>query len=416
MVMSETIKTRLAGLIGVVLVLSAVGVTLGVYQKVFVSSVDVVVQSDRAGLLLEKGSKVRAYGLDIGEVSKVELLDDDTVQITLAIRPDEAERLPADARANISASTIFGAKYVELQVPESAGSATLAGGETLQAIEVGTEMNDVFAGLNEVLDAIDPQQLNATLNSVAGALDGRGERLGATLVQSDAYFAALNGHSEQLSDAIDRSAGVLQTYSDVAPQWLEIADSASVTTDTISARSDSLLGSLQSLTVASGQAQDFFVSIAEPLELSMDRLRPVLALTTRYEEVLTCIVRGLDYHNRYPAQGLGSVRPGIQGNATLLPAAKPYTYENNLPKFALDAEPRCFGLEDGEHDPFPGRAYFDDGTNEGVWSTENTPFRVSDDPVTIYTGLLDQFFGEAGVLQLLGIENVPQETSPGGTP
>src|SRR3546814_1335859 len=112
--MTETLKTRLAGALGLLLIIAAVGTTLGVYQKTFVSSVDVTLHADRAGLLMDRGAKVRINGMPVGEVRQVRVGSDGGAVLELAIDPEAAELIPAGIRADITPTTVFGAKYGDL--------------------------------------------------------------------------------------------------------------------------------------------------------------------------------------------------------------------------------------------------------------------------------------------------------------
>ncbi|MCW2829961.1 MAG: virulence factor Mce family protein, partial [Aeromicrobium sp.] len=157
--MNSTLKTRLAGLLGLVLVVGAIGVALGAYQQVFTKTVDVTLTSDRAGLLLDKGAKVKAFGLNVGEVKSVDLQPDNTVRVTVALEPDSAKNIPRDVKANVGASTVFGAKFVELEVPDGTTGDPIRNDDVIAADRVTSEANDLFRDLDEVLTAVKPEEL-----------------------------------------------------------------------------------------------------------------------------------------------------------------------------------------------------------------------------------------------------------------
>src|SRR5690606_27238131 len=113
----EKMRRRLIGATGLVLIATLVAVLLGMYQKVFTPVTEVTVMSDRAGLLLDKGAAVRVSGLPVGEVRSVRQADSGQVAITVALDPDDASRIPDNVTASIKATTVFGAKFVDLEVP-----------------------------------------------------------------------------------------------------------------------------------------------------------------------------------------------------------------------------------------------------------------------------------------------------------
>lgn len=396
---SEVWRTRIAGLIGLAVLVGAIGLTLGIYQKAFVKSVDVQVRADRAGLLLDKGSKVKAFGLPVGEVRKVDLQPDNTVVLHLAIDPDEAKSIPSGVTADIGASTLFGAKFVQLDVPAGPVSTPLAPGDQLQASTVATETNDVFASLQGVLTAVDPSQLNSTLTAMATALDGRGEQLGQYFSDVNSYVSALNEHAEPLAQDIQRSADVLDTYGDIAPDVLDIARSTTTTSRTLHRNGDNLGALLRDLTKAAQVGSDFGETIERPLASSLDTLRAVTDLGARYSPEFTCVVKGLANHRTVVNKVFGYY-PGIQGNVSLLPGQTGYTYPEDLSKLATGVGPKCYSLPEVA-DPTILRHNFNDGSN-APYAPGGAGVTIGKDPVTIYGDLLEDFFGKSGLNELLG--------------
>lgn len=394
-------RTRLAGLVGLAGVVAAVGVTLGIYQKAFVDSVDVDVTAGRAGLLLDKGSKVKAFGLPVGEVRGVELQKDRTVLVHLAIDKDQAGRIPAGVTADVGASTVFGSKFVELQVPPGAVTSTISSGDVIAATSVTTEVNDVFGSLQEVLTAVDPAQLNATLTSVARALDGRGAKLGSYLSQLNGYVTALNEHTGPLTQDIQRGADVLGTYADVAPDVIDIVRDGSRTSRTVAAKRTDLHRLLSGFTSSAVTGTDLAGTIEKPLHDVVSRYRPVTDLGAEYSPELTCTVQGLANHRTIVNRVFGHY-PGIQGLVSLLPGQSGYTYPKNLPKLSTGAGPNCFSLPEVDT-TFPGRHHIDDGSDD-VYRPGGAGATIPADPVTVYTDLVDDFFGHAGLAELLKSE------------
>jgi len=120
--------------------------------------------------------------------------------------------------------------------------------------------------------------------------------------------------------------------------------------------------------------------------------------------VLTCTIKGMAIHSTIIARALGLGQyPGVTGVATIIPGQTGYTSPKNLPKFVRTNAPTCYGLPVG--DPKPPHYMFDDGTKDVF--TQGGGVTVKD-PVQLYLGLVKDFFGEAGVDQLLK----PEPTTP----
>jgi len=147
------------------------------------SSVPITLTSDRAGLVMETGAKVKLRGVQVGTVAQVSGGTEPV--LSLQIDPDQIRYIPANIRARIRATTAFGAKYVDLTMPTDPSTQRLSAGAQIASDNVSTEVNTVFQNLTDVLHQIDPAKLNATLSALAEGLRGQGPAIGeATSIPS----------------------------------------------------------------------------------------------------------------------------------------------------------------------------------------------------------------------------------------
>ncbi|MBX9639159.1 MAG: MlaD family protein, partial [Mycobacteriaceae bacterium] len=110
-------------------------VTTASFAGTFRSYVPVTLTSDRAGLVMEAGAKVEMRGVQIGRVGSIT----DTKNkagLTLEIDPDQVRYIPANVEAQISSTTAFGAKFVELIYPQNPSRTRLAAGAVLHSRNV----------------------------------------------------------------------------------------------------------------------------------------------------------------------------------------------------------------------------------------------------------------------------------------
>src|ERR687893_305852 len=151
--------------------------TTSLFFGAFTPSVPVTLTSQRAGLVMEEGAKVKMRGVLVGRVSSVQG-GNDPVRLRLELLPDQLKYIPANVVAEIRATTAFGAKYVDLIYPDNPSQHRLSAGAVIPSRNVSTEVNTVFQNLVSVLDKIDPTKLNAVLTALAEGLRGQGERIG----------------------------------------------------------------------------------------------------------------------------------------------------------------------------------------------------------------------------------------------
>lgn len=389
----------MAGIGGLLVLVTAVGATLGVYQKTFVSSTDVTVLSGRAGLLLDRGAKVRVNGVPVGEVRSVAVGRDQGARIELALDPESAEKIPAGTRADITPTTVFGAKYVDLLVPEGSGlpAQRIEAGDTIHVAEVSVEANDVFGAIQDLLTTIDPHQINSTLTAMATALEGRGDELGEYLVRVNDYVAALNGSTDALVADIRQGARVADLYADVSPHLLDIGKQGAVTAATLNEKSATLQALLVDFTAAADRTRGFLGAIESPLISALDVMRPVLASFEKFSPEFTCVLQALVKHRDAVNEVLGGHEPGIQGRVSLLPASPGYEYPRDLPKLIPDAQPDCLSLPAMEI-PKPPVRRFDDGS---PGPDDSVGLDLSKPPAQVYLGLVEEWFGQTGLDMLL---------------
>ena len=125
--------------------------------------------------------------------------------------------IPSNVLVDITSSTVFGAKFVQLVPPPDPSPQKLHEGQVIQSQHVTVEINTVFQRLVNLLDKIDPAKLNETLGAIATAFDGRGEKFGQTLVDFNALLAKIEPSLPNLSHAIEVSVPTLNAYADAAP-------------------------------------------------------------------------------------------------------------------------------------------------------------------------------------------------------
>ncbi|BCI90100.1 hypothetical protein NIIDMKKI_53060 [Mycobacterium kansasii] len=142
----------------VIAVIGTIVLTATLFSGSFKSSIAVTVLSDRAGLVMDRGGKVKLRGVQVGRVSEI-TAGKDHVTLKLAIQPEQIRYIPANVGARIRATTLFSAKYVDLVYPRHPSPQRLAAGTVLRAENVGTEVNTMFANLVKVLNQIDPAKL-----------------------------------------------------------------------------------------------------------------------------------------------------------------------------------------------------------------------------------------------------------------
>ena len=333
----------------------------------FRSSVPVTLTSDRSGLVLETGAKVKLRGVDVGRVSKISGGQGEA-RMLLDIDTDQVRFIPANVGARINVTTVFGAKFIDLIYPERPDSERLPSGAVLRADNVTTEVNTVFENVVDLLEMVDPMKLNAVLTAAAEAVRGRGERIGEATSALNDVLTALNARRDVFRDDIRSLKSLSDTYSAAAQDIVTILDSAATTSTTIvnrQAELDALLfnaiGASRAGTTLLGPSRDNLVSVINNLE-------PTTRLLQTYSPTLTCMLEGAKWVVDHSGPVFGGDGRTFVVDVALLPGNDPYVFPGNLPIVAAKGgpggKPGCGSLPDATKN-FPVRQLI---TNTG-WGT-----------------------------------------------
>ncbi|HSU02493.1 MAG TPA: MCE family protein [Nocardioides sp.] len=286
-------RTRILGVLFLVLMVGAVWATYGVFTKQFSDYDEVVVHASRIGLQLPMRADVKIKGVIVGEVLDYEPTVDGA-DITLGLYKDRTTQVPRDVTASILPKTLFGEKFVSLIVPEGgSGARAIADGDEIDRTNLSIEVEKVLSDLYPLLRAVQPADLNTTLNAVATALEGRGEQLGETIETMDAYLTRFNPELPALIEDLRLTADVSDTYADVLPEVATILRNTITTTGTLEDREDKLKALFNDVSKFASVAERFTSSNGDNLVRLGDLAAEQLEVFARYAPGYPCLLGGI---------------------------------------------------------------------------------------------------------------------------
>jgi phospholipid/cholesterol/gamma-HCH transport system substrate-binding protein len=353
----------------IVVTVGMIVLSMQLFNRSFNSYVPVTLTSERAGLLMEVGAKVKLRGVDVGQVAAIRA-GKQPVSLKLDIDSDQVRYIPANVDAQIKATSAFGNKYVELIYPEKPSSRRLSAGEVLHSRNVTTEVNTVLQNLVDLLHQIDPSKLNAVLTTLADGLRGQGDRIGEAITGANQVLMAVNPRSETIRQDWRALGAVSDTYSAAAQNILSTLDAASVTSATVTDHAQSLDALLLN---AIGLAHEGINTIGpneDNLIRAINILEPTTNLLMKYNPEYTCLLVGTKHFLDtigYSATG-GANGYSLITDSAIMFGEDPYEYPDNLPIVAAKGgpggKPSCGSLPDAAKN-FPVRYLV---TNTG-WGT-----------------------------------------------
>lgn len=333
----------MVGLIYVGFVGGLVALSVMVYNKDFSDVVRVTVRADHVGNALQKGSDVKVRGVVVGSVRSVST-DGSGADIRLDVSPGMARQLPRNVSAQLLPKTLFGERYVDLELPAHAVPGHLRSGDIIEQDHSAhaVELEGLFADLLPVLQDVQPEKLSATLGELAAALRGRGAQVAATIATVGDYLHKLAPSVPALTSDLAALASVAKTYTNAAPDLIAALDSLRVTSQTLVAER-AQFASLITAVTTSANTLDGFVTANSATVISLARdSEPSLALLARYSSEFPCLSKALVAFIPIANKdfGVGSTQPGAHVILHVVPASSKYTTED-LPKYTSTAGPRC---------------------------------------------------------------------------
>lgn len=286
-------RTKSLGIVFLVLMLASVWLTYGVFTQKFSDYDEVTVKASRIGLQLPQRADVKIKGVIVGEVLDYEPTADGA-DITLGLYEDRTTQVPSDVTASILPKTLFGEKFVSLIVPEGGSDAEpIADGDVIERTNLSIEVEQVLSDLYPLLRAVQPADLNMTLNAVATALEGRGEQLGESLETLDSYLTRFNPELPGLIEDLRLTAEVSDTYADVLPEVATILRNTITTTTTLEGREDRLKALFNDVSKLSTVAERFTRDNGDNLVRLADLGAAQLEVFARYAPGYPCLLGGI---------------------------------------------------------------------------------------------------------------------------
>ena len=204
--------------------------------------------------------------------------------------------------------------------------------------------------------SIRPADLNATLNALATALAGRGDRIGDGMERLDSYVTAIGVHLPTLRQDLVALAEVARTYDLAAPDLVRMLRNLTVTGRTVNQKQAEVEAFFSDVAGVASTGSRVLRTNEENLIRLGELSRPTLQLLDTYAPQYPCLFKGI---SRY-SENLGEIFKGDTIRQMLeLGASQKEPYdEGDRPRYAETGRgPLCHGLPYPEvpTDPFPLR-------------------------------------------------------------
>jgi phospholipid/cholesterol/gamma-HCH transport system substrate-binding protein len=339
------------------------------YNGDFTEKTKLTMLSDRAGLVMDPGSKVTFNGVQIGRVDQIDEIQRDgkpAVKFTLDVYPKYLHLIPANVDAKIVATTVFGEKYVSMTAPENPVAQRITSSNVIDARSVTTEINTLFQTITEIAEKVDPVKVNLTLSAAAQALSGLGDKFGQSIINGSAALDDINPRMPIIRHDIQQLARLGDIYADASPDLFNFVNNGSTTAHTIHAQEKDLDQALLAAAGFGATGAEIFNKGGPYLARGAKDLVPTAQLLDTYSPEVFCSLRnlhdaepkvaaftspyslrsetelfsGLGLALGLPGLGITAATMGLGALAGIVGGApNPYVYPENLPRINAHGGP-----------------------------------------------------------------------------
>ena len=355
---------KLLGVVFLALLVAGVWFTYAIFNKTFTDYEEVKLQTSKIGLQLPARADVKIRGVIVGEVLEFDS-NAEGAELTLGIFPSQIDTIPENVTGSIVPKTLFGEKYVSLEVPEDPSPEHLKSNDVITRTVISTEVEQVLSDLYPLLRTVQPADLNMTLNALSTALEGRGEQLGENLETVDSYLKRLNPQIPALIEDLRLTAEVSGTYADVLPEIAQILDDTITTTGTLESKEEQLQALFTDVASFSDTARTFLAQNGDNLvrlgEVSAAQLR----VLSRYSTEFPCLTEALVNVGKLEAEAFRGFMLHIV--LETLPRQPRHYGPQDQPRFDDDRGPNCLHLPNppwSQANPVTKQPDFNDGIDE----------------------------------------------------
>jgi phospholipid/cholesterol/gamma-HCH transport system substrate-binding protein len=223
---------------------------------------------------LRSGQFVRASGVEVGKVSKIELLDGGH-QVRVDFDVDRSLPLFDETTAAVRYLNLIGDRYLELKRGASDRQLPAGGTIPVERTEPALDLDALVGGLRPLFRALDPEKVNNIAQSFVTIFQGQGGTISDILDQTAQLTSTLADRDQVIGEVIDNLNTVLDTTVKHQKQFDDTIKNFEVLITGLKNRGDPIATSTAAISDAAGTVGDLLADN-----------RPLLHDTVNYLEMI----------------------------------------------------------------------------------------------------------------------------------
>jgi virulence factor Mce-like protein len=188
---------------------------------------------DATGML--KADNVKVAGVVVGKVTSVKI---DRGRARIAFSVKDSVKVPSDSQAAIRWRNLIGERY--LYIYPGTASTVLRDGDRVTNTRSVVDVGELFNRLGPILEAVDPKDVNAFLDTIVQALDGNTDKIRQSIDNLAVVAQSLGSRDQQIGRLIDNVNTVASAINDRDAQIRTVLDNLVLISQTFSQNTDVL--------------------------------------------------------------------------------------------------------------------------------------------------------------------------------
>ncbi|KGI66251.1 virulence factor Mce family protein [Mycolicibacterium rufum] len=238
---------------------------------------------------LRPGQFVRASGVEVGKVSKVELIQGGS-KVRVDFNVDRSLELFDETSASIRYLNLIGDRYMELRRGQSNKRLGAGGTIPIERTEPALDLDALIGGFRPVFQSLDPQKVNNIAQSIITVFQGQGGTINDILDQTASLTSALADRDRAIGQVITNLNTVLATTVKHQQQFDDTVKNFEALITGLKNRADPIAKSVADISDAAGTISELLAdnrpllqstvghleTIQQPLVEQRDRLNDLL--------------------------------------------------------------------------------------------------------------------------------------------
>ena len=261
--------------------------------------------SDASGL--RKNVDVRGSGVAIGSVKSIELRPQGGVLVSFTV--PKTLKVTRSTQARIRYANLTGDRYLDLTPGKDPDAAALPVNAVIpeERTQPALELDDLFAGFDPLMQALDPEEVNELTSNIIGLTEGQSGAYESMLANVASFTTHLSERDELIGSVIKELSTTLDTLGDRRGEVDKLVVDLDNLVDKLDKNRTQLVGGLASLSSLGTQVARFLEAVRPGLKANVDNLGVVAKNLNSVEpyirETLSHVKVGLQRAGRLSSNG-----------------------------------------------------------------------------------------------------------------